>query len=278
MKLTEEKKQVLMQKYNLTELQLNEKIARARRIKKKKAILEGKMDIMPHDKKKGAAVVHWIADEFGEFDPDEFELNRYNDNIFEYDGQKWAVYTDDEADEAVNEDIENSIDDMGISAFSKSFQQDIIDNYIDDNWFYNALRKMEKSYVYDIKNESSKEFEDRLIEELYENGIISDDDFELDEDGYADYMQFIGDEDDYTEEYIQLLIDEAGDPVQYYIDEFGMDSVINILNQNPRIINIDEIVDNIIRQEGRGNILNNYNGYEYEYTHKGNTYYFYRQN
>lgn len=62
-------------------------------------------------------------------------------------------------------------------------------------WFEDAIVEMMESYVEDIKYE-----EGRLEEEMEENGCETE------------------------EEYIDFLVEVAGDPIEYYIDNFGAEA------------------------------------------------------
>ena len=126
-----------------------------------------------------------LAEHLG-IDESELEDSDYNENAFKYDDMEYLVLDDQEAYEATYTDIENMIDDMGLEAFSKDMQDWILENAIDYD-FEEAYREMEESYVEDIESEGSREFDNRLIEEMYDANILTDDDFVEYEDGEIDH-------------------------------------------------------------------------------------------
>lgn len=183
--------------------------------------------------------------------------------------EEWLFVTDEEADDLAREDIKNLLDDIGVTGLNNVNLED----YVDTDWFADALREMEEFYVEDISNESDRKFENRLVQEAYDAGVITDDDFEKDEDGDPDYNTFTGDEDKMKEDYIEYLIENAGDPIQYYIDNFGKDEFDQVVIKN-NLVDLDALTEYILDVDGRANSLARYDGYE----HEVNDIYYYRQN
>lgn len=173
------------------------------------------------------------------------------------------VFTEEEAREAAEESVRNFIDDVGITGFTENFQDWIFNNAIDKDWFEEALREMQSSYAYDIKDEDDDEFGNRLIRELYEEGIITDNEFGEDEEGNVDYTKFEYDEDDYIDEYVDLLVDNSGDPVEYYRDNFGDRDFNAVVIQN-NLYDEDMIIDEVISWDGVAHQLATYDGDEIE--------------
>ncbi len=182
----------------------------------------------------------------------------------------YLVCDDNEADRLTEEYIENLIDDIGISAFNGW------ENYVKSDWFEDALREMEESYAYEIENERDRTYGNRLIQEMYDAGIIDDDDFEQDEDGDPIYDEFTGNIDSARDEYIDYLVDRDGDPVEYYKDNFGDDAFNNVVTKN-NLVAIDAFIIYAISVDGRGHFLNRYDGVEYEENVGRETYYIYEQ-
>lgn len=195
------------------------------------------------------------------FRGDDTESPSYWDE-YSVDGEDYLVMTEDEADDALKEDLENFIDDLGIDGFTPQFQDWIKENAIDQDWFEEACEESERFYAEDIQSE-----EGRLVEECIEAGIISADD--LDENG-----EYTGDL-DLVDEYSQYLVerirnDYAGDFVKWYQDEFGSLKEV----QDRIALDIDAIVEEVKSWDGYGNNLAVYDGKE----HEQNGFYIFRVN
>ena len=127
------------------------------------------------------ALVQWLNENGNEVSVDDVideGWNRYSVN-----GDDYLVCTDEEADEEFRNSEEGIIDDLGIDSFSDWFQTWIFDNAIDTSWFDEALAEEADYLASEYSNESSSTYENRLVEECYDYDLITDDDFETDEDG-----------------------------------------------------------------------------------------------
>lgn len=198
-----------------------------------------------------------------------------SDNLFtvKSSGEEYLVVDEDEAYQAAKLDIENLIDDLGIDSFSKDFQDWIFMNCVDEDWFAEALRESTQYYVDDIEDETygQDKYANRLIEELVDNDILSDEDLEEDEDGSLTYN---GDIDDAKERYVDYLVDIAGDPIQDYIDNFGSDSFTQVCKEN-MLIDWDKVVEECIDVDGVAHFISRWDSIEHDL---GNGLYAYRQN
>ena len=202
-----------------------------------------------------------------------------SDNLFtvKSTGEEYLVVDEDEAYQAAKLDIESLIEDIGIDSFSKDFQQWIFDNCIEADWFEDALVESYEYYVADIEEETygQDKFENRLIEELYENGLLTDADFSLDENSELDYMTLMPevDLDSLKDKYVEYLVDNAGDPIEYYIDNFGSDSFTDVCKSN-NLIDWDKVVEECIDVDGIAHFIARYDSEEHDL---GNGLYAYRQ-
>lgn len=200
-----------------------------------------------------------------EIEPSEIAQSDYDENTFEVagDGEEYLVVDEDTSRELAKESVRNVIDDLGISAFAPDFQNWILENALDYD-FEEALRESMSSYIEDIELESSNEFDNRLIEELVEAGILDDEDFEVDEDGEIDYFTLKDsvDLDDKKEEYLDKLVEDAGDPQRWYIDNFGVDSVKDLVNDGYATLDEDKIASEVIDTDGVALQLASYDGNE----------------
>lgn len=208
--------------------------------------------------------------------PEDIEVSSYNDKLYEtVDGEEYLVLTPEEAEEEARADIENIFDDLGLESFTEYFQEWIKDNALDSEWFEDAQQESNESYVEDIESESDDTYDNRLVAELYDEGLISDDDLEVTEDGtytLRDYDTVI---DELKEEYVERLCEREPDAVQWFIDNFGSQEINRVIESNPWVIDMDAVVDECIYQDGVAHFIARYDGEEIDLE---NGYYAYRQN
>lgn len=189
-----------------------------------------------------------------EVDPSTIK-DSYRENLFETeDGEEYFVVTEDEGRELAREDIEGIVDDLGISAFSPDFQDWIIMNAVDSDWFEDACRESYENYAYDIQSEKDDEYGTRLAAECVENGLVSEEDFE---DG-----EYIGSE-DLAELLSEYLFDQVDDYVEWYRDDFG-DSDLTYVVTNYNLLDMDAIVDECLTWDGVAHFVASYDGDEIE--------------
>jgi hypothetical protein len=172
-----------------------------------------------------------------------------NGTIYEINGEEYMVCDSyDDAIQEAEENVKNILDDTGIEGIHFENLGSDISDYADEDWFDDALREMEESYVEDISNEGN-----RLQEEMENAGVNT------------------------PEEYVDYLIEQAGDPVQYYIDNFGEKQFMDVCKEN-NLFDFDELASDIVSVDGPANTLASYDGGEEEENYNGNTYYIYRMN
>lgn len=190
----------------------------------------------------------------------------YRENIVENTetGEEYFVGNYDESYEAARIDIENVYDDLGLDAFTKDFQDWIIDNALDIGWFEDFLRDSMEGYVEDIEYESDDVFENRLIAEMFDNGILSEDNFE----NFGKDNPILKDDVDIEEkkeEYIEYLIKSGDDPITYYKYNVGFDNLRDIARKGyGPDIDMDKIVEKCIYLDGIANFVARYDGKEIE--------------
>lgn len=193
----------------------------------------------------------------------------YTTDYFEVNGEEYLVCTDEEADQHFNEDIENFIDDCGIEGFSESFQQWIMNYALDQDWFSDAQRESWEYYVQDIEDENDSTYENRLIAEMVDEGILDgENDFHYDEDDEDQLSPLLNDDidlDEKKEEFIDYLCNRE-DPVEWYEFNFGFgrDFTDMIKNGNGPSLDYDAIANEIKSWDGRGSNLASYDGEEIE--------------
>ena len=208
---------------------------------------------------------------------DPSEISNIYDYEFETPEGDYLVVTEDEAEELAKEDIRNLYDDLGLESFTSSFRDWIIMNALDNEWFEDAVKESYEYYVEDIEDEaSSMGYENRLIEEMHDHQVLSDDDFEEGEDGEPDLstLKYGVDIDYLKEEFIDLLVENAGNAVDYCGDNYGWDWVAEMASVH-NLIDLEEVVDQCIYEDGIAHFIARYDGDEIEL---GNGLYAYRTN
>lgn len=195
---------------------------------------------------------------------DPSEISNIYDYEFETPEGDYLVVDEDEARELAEDDIRSLYDDLGLDSFTPDFKDWIIMNALDNDWFEDAVRESYEYYVEDIESDSSSMgYENRLIEELHDNDIISDSDFAIDEDGEPNLGELNDDVDiDYAkEQYVDYLVEQAGDPVEYCADNFGWGWVTDAATNN-NLIDMDEVVEQAIYMDGIAHFIARYDGNE----------------
>lgn len=189
----------------------------------------------------------------------------YNEDHFELDdGREYAVFTEEEADEAAREDVRQFIWEFGIAGFTESFQQTIIDNeWIDESWFEDAHRESEEFYADDIIHESSENFANRLVEEMYEAEVLQDSDFNYNDEG-PDYMDI--DEDvvfAHKDEFVEYLMEGYDNHIEWFKFNFGDESLRQMIEEH-NLLDEDAVANEAVELDGRGHFLSGYDGEELE--------------
>lgn len=200
-------------------------------------------------------------------DPSDIEQSEYDKNTFVVagDDEEYLVVDEDTARELAKESIKDFINEAGISGFPPSFQNWILSNALDYD-FEGALRESMEGYIEDIELETSYLFDNRLIEELVNQGILDDEDFVLDEDSEIDYhtLKDSVNLEDKKEELLDKLVEDAGDPQEWYILSFGADSIKDLVESGSATLDEDMIASEVISDYGVALQLATYDSEEIE--------------
>ena len=173
---------------------------------------------------------------FNELNVEEIEeiaINGYDE--IEIDGATYKILTDEEAEEEFKTYQENFFDDIGFSGYSESFQTWIKENALDTDYFDDIVKELQENYIEHIKYES----EDRLQKEMEDAGVETE------------------------EEFLEYLIDNAGDSIEYFVNIFGEEQLDELLKDNSYLIDLDKVIEEIKSWDGRGCIAY-YDGEELE--------------
>ena len=173
---------------------------------------------------------------------EDLTVSKYDERVFENEeAGEYIVLTEEEADEAAEESIKESINDLGLQAFTEDFQQWILDNCVDSDWFAEYLEDYEIGYIEDIRDEKSdyEEYETRLAEEMEDAGVNTEDEF------------------------LEYLIECYDDPVEWFKDMFGMEEFTNTIEEY-NLIDWESVINEAIEVDGCGHFIATYDGVENE--------------
>jgi hypothetical protein len=239
-------------------------------------------------------------DEGNEVEEDKYFIYPMGGGYYEWLGgnnplipNEYLVYNEDEADKAAKESIEQTIEDVGLDAFREWVWEGAIDTKYWGRWLYEMYDEMisDDPEAYNIPLGLSQRQEEQ-IEKLEKNiesltnrlndPNITDEIREELERKVESIQEIIEDinsepEGDYDQGEIENKVNSE---VKYYINdikgfinEFGYEKGF-ILD----FVDVDKIVDIIVRNDGYGGVLNSYDGNVDSYTINGTTYYVTRVN
>ena len=196
-------------------------------------------------------------------DESEIELSSWGGghNFITPDGEYW-VGTYDEAYEAARDEIEQIYDVMGLEAFSESFQEYILDNFIDWNAFEDDMTEYYRSYIDDIESEGDSEYDNRLLAEMVDAGILTDEDFIVDgEDEWAEKTLSSSVDLEYKkDEFLEYLCDNM-DVEDFVKDMYDTETLSKVVADNG-LIDLESVIDECISEDGIAHFLASYDGEE----------------
>ena len=205
------------------------------------------------------------------------ESNDYGDHVYYTDEGDYFVSDYDTAYKAAVEQVLSLVDDMGIQSFTEWAQEQIIDNFVDSEWFDEAKEESDRFYAQDIADESDDEFGNRLIRECYEENLITDEDFGTDENGEPDYSNCLISEDELVEKRATAMDEGWSDSIDWYRSDFGDEDFSKVV-RDKNLIDWDAAAEWCVNTDGVANSLASYDGKENTQEYDGETYYIYRVN
>ena len=180
--------------------------------------------------------------------------DKYNRYLTEF--GSYYVMDEDESWQAVYDDIESLIDDIGLDAFTPYFQDIIVNDFIDDDYFDTYCLDDYRDYCADIENESDDEYGNRLIREAIENGVI--DANEVVDGKYTGLK-------DLQEDLACAIHEKIGEEYDNYVDwyrfDFGNEGLLALLKyRDYQDLDLNGIVDFCIDTDGYGHSIASYDG------------------
>ena len=194
------------------------------------------------------------------------------------DNTSYLVFTDyDDVIDSAKEYIEDTIDDIGITQL---FSFDTLKEFLDTDRF-------QEIYDEDADYLADEQSEEDLLEFLRQEGRLdefaelkeSDDedeesDDELDEDDLDNWE--LTDEDGAREAYKDNYLSNYDDPVEWYIDMMGTESLEELIKRDSSVIDMDSLIQYVVDSDGPASQLATYDNSEIEHEYNGEYYYIYR--
>ena len=221
----------------------------------------GKLFYDNDDYAEGGEVQDWMEQALDslikETGNEDLDITMVSDNGNEFfagnDMEEYRVFktekdAEEKAIEQVREDLEENPD---------YFNQDWLMNYIDGrDFFEQELNEMNYSYVEDIASETSgTKYNNRLIDELVENGLMDEDDAILENaEEIADELKY-----DYVLLLTEEKLDEGNDGLDYFINNFGEKETLKMVINN-NLIDIDEASRDAVETDGIAHFISSYDG------------------
>lgn len=186
-----------------------------------------------------------------------------NNNDLEYQwayGDEYFIATDGNEEYMVFES-ESEAEDYAIQRVREDleenpeyFNQDWLSDYIDGNdFFQNVYDEWNNSYANDIQSERGSTYENRLIDEMVEWDIMSEEEAESD-----DAEEIAEDRiDDFVSALTSDQMDNGG--FDYYVDNFGKEEAMKVVLDNG-LIDIDDASESAVREDGIAHFLSSYDG------------------
>ena len=173
---------------------------------------------------------------------EDLTTSKYDNRIFENEeAGEYIVLTEEEAYEEAEEIIKDTIEECGIESFSECYQEWILDTCVDKEWFDGYLEEYYTYYIDDIRDVKAvcEEYETRLDEEMDEAGVNTE------------------------EEFLDYLIEDAGNSIDWYIENFGYEEFKSVCEECD-LIDWDSVIEEVISEDGVAHSIATYDGKEYE--------------
>jgi hypothetical protein len=224
-------------------------------------------------------------------------IDHYGLPVFEYEGGEYAVGTDQMADDAAWDQVDNLIDDIGYTGFAEGFAEwyldadAVADDFEDMFWddMYDSPEDfLDEDEDTELTSDAKKEIEN--IDENIGNFVqeLEETDDELMREEIEDKISYLEsekedmleDEDNYefTEEaketYVSNRMSEVRDDPMNFLRDYGWDSPETL----DRFVDRDAFIQGVLDSDGRGPGLSSYDGEESEVQFDDEWYYIYRIN
>lgn len=221
-----------------------------------------------------------------------------NSSMYEWLGDvmfesEWVVIPDDKINSAATEALKQRIDDSGYESFEPWVWENNLDTKEVESWLYYNYEDYVRSSPedWDITKELSSQQEkyveiyEQKLERLnsrLENEELTDEETEEIEDEISNIEDIVEEikenpegeySEDEIEDRIQSLVEDYSNDFPSYLKDHGYDDKYLL-----EFVDIDGVCEDIISNDGYGNILNGYDGNDDEYKVNGKWYHVMRHN
>jgi hypothetical protein len=222
-----------------------------------KIVLESKYANV-EEYKEGGEVQEWmekalqsLIEETGNNNLQIFYVKENDFTCQDDDGEEYRVFKNE--DLAYDYAVEEVESDMEYQP--ENFNRDFLMEYIKvDDLFVDSFENINYDYTKDIQSEKSEKYENRLIEELVANGLISEEEAQTRSSKELD--------EEYTQDYIDLLTSEQiGDDngITHFIDNFGENEFFELVYEN-NLIDVEDASKKAVEIDGIAHFLAGYDG------------------
>jgi len=150
----------------------------------------------------------------------------------------------DYAHSRVMEDLEENID-----YFNEDFIYSQVDEESAERYFREVYDEMNTSYVEDIESESDSKYENRLVAEMVEAGIIDEEELAGYEFSKENFIEYLTDN----------QIEDGNGGLDYYEMTFGKEEAMNVIKDN-NLIDYSDTSDEAISVDGIAHFISSYDG------------------
>ena len=190
------------------------------------------------------------------------EIEEIDDNKYELDGEEYLVLTEDEAKDMAKESIKDAFNDMGLELFDPKIAEYICKVYVEDYF----IDELAKEYAYGVIEDAKYNDEEGQLDVLkaYKICHSSDEVEDVDFDEAFDELE-------------EKIIDNF-DLEEYGEETYGRNWMSEMKDILADYLDVDGIVDYVIKNDGVENTLATYDGKENEVKIDGEYLYLYRTN
>lgn len=157
------------------------------------------------------------------------DINVVDENTIEIDGDKYKVFTEEEATAEYVRFEKDLYDDLGLNFVGEEGQSYMLENFADTEWFDDNMKEDYEGFVEDMDDDEKEK-------EMERHDVKTDEDL------------------------VEALCNQWSDGRQWYKDSFGKDAFNNAVKEND-LLNLDEAIEWLMETDGRG-ILSSQNGEE----------------
>lgn len=202
------------------------------------------------------------------FDCDIEDVEQLDDHRFSVGVHEYWVGTEEEAREAAVDYAYQALEEMGLEALSDSYREYVLndDRFFDYDTVRGWMEESNRAYAEDIENESDMEFGNRLISEMYDCEVLTDADFEEDEDGYVDHLTLKPEVEskfyNKIDEFVAYL-GEQEDPVEWLQSMYSSSDLLRVVEDN-NLLDVQAVAEDCVDTDGVAHFLASYDGNEIE--------------